>query len=98
MHPAALESGEEKNLTKDCSTGGGGQESGWELECSEDRLEKAELSLKTILQLKSFTVMLVDERKNMMEKIKQEEKKLDGLNKNFKVEQGEGYGRHRKTH
>ncbi|XP_055458513.1 filamin-A-interacting protein 1 isoform X2 [Psammomys obesus] len=60
-----------------------------ELECSESRLEKVELSLKDDLtKLKSFTVMLVDERKNMMEKIKQEERKVDGLNKNFKVEQG----------
>ncbi|XP_008825284.1 filamin-A-interacting protein 1 isoform X2 [Nannospalax galili] len=60
-----------------------------ELECSESRLEKAELSLKDDLtKLKSFTVMLVDERKNMMEKIKQEERKVDGLNKDFKVEQG----------
>lgn len=60
-----------------------------ELECSESRLEKAELSLKEDLtKLKSFTMMLVDERKNMMEKIKQEERKVDGLNKNFKVEQG----------
>uniref|UniRef100_A0A8D1QSE9 Filamin A interacting protein 1 n=1 Tax=Sus scrofa TaxID=9823 RepID=A0A8D1QSE9_PIG len=63
-----------------------------ELECSESRLEKAELSLKDDLtKLKSFTVMLVDERKNMMEKIKQEERKVDGLNKNFKVEQGKVY-------
>ncbi|XP_050996644.1 filamin-A-interacting protein 1 isoform X2 [Acomys russatus] len=60
-----------------------------DLECSESRLEKAELSLKDDLtKLKSFTVMLVDERKSMMEKIKQEERKVDGLNKNFKVEQG----------
>ncbi|XP_054992337.1 filamin-A-interacting protein 1 isoform X3 [Sorex araneus] len=60
-----------------------------ELECSESRLEKAELTLRDDLtKLKSFTVMLVDERKNMMEKIKQEERKVDGLNKNFKVEQG----------
>ncbi|XP_001373962.3 filamin-A-interacting protein 1 isoform X3 [Monodelphis domestica] len=60
-----------------------------DLESSESRLEKAELSLKDDLtKLKSFTVMLVDERKNMMEKIKQEERKVDGLNKNFKVEQG----------
>lgn len=60
-----------------------------ELECSESRLEKVELSLKDDLtKLKSFTVMLVDERKNMMEKIKQEERKVDDLNKNFKVEQG----------
>ncbi|XP_069866942.1 filamin-A-interacting protein 1 isoform X1 [Dipodomys merriami] len=60
-----------------------------ELEDSEGRLEKAELGLREDLtKLKSFTVMLVDERKNMMEKIKQEERKVDGLNKNFKVEQG----------
>ncbi|NXC31955.1 FLIP1 protein, partial [Campylorhamphus procurvoides] len=60
-----------------------------DLETSESKLEKAELSLKDDLtKLKSFTVMLVDERKNMMEKIKQEEKKVEGLNKNFKVEQG----------
>ncbi|XP_068923103.1 filamin-A-interacting protein 1 isoform X1 [Petaurus breviceps papuanus] len=60
-----------------------------DLESSESRLEKAEMSLKDDLtKLKSFTVMLVDERKNMMEKIKQEERKVDGLNKNFKVEQG----------
>ncbi|KAK2503430.1 hypothetical protein MC885_016524 [Smutsia gigantea] len=60
-----------------------------ELERSESRLEKAELSLRDDLsKLKSFTMMLADERKNMMEKIKQEERKVDGLNKNFKVEQG----------
>ncbi|XP_050806621.1 filamin-A-interacting protein 1 isoform X1 [Gopherus flavomarginatus] len=60
-----------------------------DLESSESKLEKAELSLKEDLtKLKSFTVMLVDERKNMMEKIKQEERKVEGLNKNVKVEQG----------
>ncbi|NXF68879.1 FLIP1 protein, partial [Ciccaba nigrolineata] len=60
-----------------------------DLEASESKLEKAEISLKDDLtKLKSFTVMLVDERKNMMEKIKQEEKKVECLNKNFKVEQG----------
>ncbi|NXP56404.1 FLIP1 protein, partial [Heliornis fulica] len=60
-----------------------------DLEASESKLEKAEIGLKDDLtKLKSFTVMLVDERKNMMEKIKQEEKKVEGLNKNFKVEQG----------
>ncbi|NXL56892.1 FLIP1 protein, partial [Chordeiles acutipennis] len=60
-----------------------------DLEASESKLEKAEISLKDDLtKLKSFTVMLVDERKNMMEKIKQEEKKVEGLSKNFKVEQG----------
>uniref|UniRef100_A0A8C0J4Z8 Filamin A interacting protein 1 n=1 Tax=Chelonoidis abingdonii TaxID=106734 RepID=A0A8C0J4Z8_CHEAB len=60
-----------------------------DLESSESKLEKAELSLKEDLtKLKSFTVMLVDERKNMMEKIKQEERKVEGLNKDVKVEQG----------
>ncbi|XP_065586977.1 filamin-A-interacting protein 1 isoform X2 [Cyrtonyx montezumae] len=60
-----------------------------DLEASESKLEKAEISLKDDLtKLKSFTVMLVDERKNMVEKIKQEEKRVEGLNKNFKVEQG----------
>ncbi|XP_069707429.1 filamin-A-interacting protein 1 isoform X1 [Phaenicophaeus curvirostris] len=60
-----------------------------DLEASESKLEKAEISLKDDLtKLKSFTVMLVDERKNMMEKIKQEEKKVEGLSKSFKVEQG----------
>ncbi|XP_068021257.1 filamin-A-interacting protein 1 isoform X1 [Melanerpes formicivorus] len=59
-----------------------------DLEASESKLEKAEISLKDDLtKLKSFTVMLVDERKNMMEKIKQEEKKVEGLKRNFKVEQ-----------
>lgn len=42
-----------------------------ELECFESRLEKVELSLKDdFIKLKLFIVMLVDERKNMMEKIK----------------------------
>ncbi|OPJ73378.1 filamin-A-interacting protein 1 isoform A [Patagioenas fasciata monilis] len=60
-----------------------------DLEASESKLEKAEISLKDDLtKLKSFTVMLVDERKNMVEKIKQEEKKVESLNRNFKVEQG----------
>ncbi|XP_030054912.1 filamin-A-interacting protein 1 isoform X2 [Microcaecilia unicolor] len=60
-----------------------------ELESSEGRLEKAELNLKDDLtKLKSFTVMLVDERKNMVEKIKQEERKVEDLNQNLKIEQG----------
>ncbi|XP_015265026.1 PREDICTED: filamin-A-interacting protein 1 isoform X2 [Gekko japonicus] len=60
-----------------------------DLESSESKLEKAELLLKDDLtKLKSFTVMLVDERKNMVDKIKQEERKVESLNKNFKVEQG----------
>ncbi|XP_053314756.1 filamin-A-interacting protein 1 isoform X3 [Spea bombifrons] len=60
-----------------------------ELESVEGRLEKAEHNLKDDLtKLKSFTMMLVDERKNMMEKIKQEEGKVENLNRNLKVEQG----------
>ncbi|KAG8444867.1 hypothetical protein GDO86_009862 [Hymenochirus boettgeri] len=60
-----------------------------ELESIEERLEKAEHNLKDDLtKLKSFTVMLVDERKIMMEKIKQEEGKVDDLCRNLKVEQG----------
>ncbi|XP_029589872.1 filamin-A-interacting protein 1 isoform X7 [Salmo trutta] len=60
-----------------------------ELENSESRLEKAEMDLKDdLMKLKSFTVILVDERKNMTEKIKQEELKSDDLNNMFKTEQG----------
>uniref|UniRef100_A0A4W5Q9L5 Filamin A interacting protein 1 n=1 Tax=Hucho hucho TaxID=62062 RepID=A0A4W5Q9L5_9TELE len=60
-----------------------------ELENSESRLEKAEMGLKDdLMKLKSFTVILVDERKNMTERIKQEELKSDDLNKMFKTEQG----------
>ncbi|XP_023649610.2 filamin-A-interacting protein 1-like isoform X2 [Paramormyrops kingsleyae] len=59
-----------------------------DLESSESRLEKAENSLKDDLKkLKSFTVILVDERKNMAERIKHMEKKNEDLNKNFKAEQ-----------
>ncbi|XP_048351660.1 filamin-A-interacting protein 1 isoform X2 [Sphaerodactylus townsendi] len=60
-----------------------------DLESSESKLERAELLLKDDLsKLKSFTVMLVDERKNLVDKIKQEERKVESLNKNFQVEQG----------
>uniref|UniRef100_A0A8B9L389 Filamin A interacting protein 1b n=1 Tax=Astyanax mexicanus TaxID=7994 RepID=A0A8B9L389_ASTMX len=59
-----------------------------ELECSESRLEKAEVSLKDDLtKLKSFTVILVDERKNMAERIKQEEQKSEDMSRMFKAEQ-----------
>ncbi|XP_051500239.1 filamin-A-interacting protein 1 isoform X1 [Myxocyprinus asiaticus] len=59
-----------------------------ELECSETRLEKAEMSVKDDLtKLKSFTVILMDERKNMAERIKQEEQKSEEINKLFKAEQ-----------
>nr|XP_015210216.1 PREDICTED: filamin-A-interacting protein 1 isoform X2 [Lepisosteus oculatus]XP_015210224.1 PREDICTED: filamin-A-interacting protein 1 isoform X2 [Lepisosteus oculatus] len=80
----------EKNLTKDLASElevvkGRVKD----LECSESRLEKAEMGLKDDLtKLKSFTVMLVDERKNMSERIKQEEKKSNDLNNMFKTEQG----------
>ncbi|XP_036397892.1 filamin-A-interacting protein 1-like isoform X2 [Megalops cyprinoides] len=60
-----------------------------ELECSETRLEKVEMGLKDDLtKLKSFTVIMVDERKNMAERIRQEEQKSNDLNKMFKTEQG----------
>ncbi|KAJ8270824.1 hypothetical protein GJAV_G00119700 [Gymnothorax javanicus] len=60
-----------------------------ELESSESRLEKVENGLKDDLsKLKSFTVILVDDRNNMAERIKQEEKKNDDLNTMFKAEQG----------
>ncbi|KAM4625457.1 filamin-A-interacting protein 1-like isoform 2-T2 [Polymixia lowei] len=60
-----------------------------ELESSELRLEKSELSLKDDLsKLKSLTVALMDERKNLMESMKLEEKKNEDLSKMVKVEQG----------
>jgi hypothetical protein len=46
-----------------------------EVESSELRLEKSELSLKDDLsKLKSLTVALMDERKNLMDRMKSEEK------------------------
>ncbi|XP_056151907.1 filamin-A-interacting protein 1-like [Lampris incognitus] len=60
-----------------------------ELESSELRLEKSELSLKDDLsKLKSLTVALMDERKNLLERVKSEEKKKEDLSKMVKVEQG----------
>ncbi|GAA6231688.1 filamin-A-interacting protein 1 isoform X1 [Lates japonicus] len=60
-----------------------------ELESSESKFEKAEMVLKDdLVKLKSFTVILVDERKNMAERLKQEEQKSDDLSKMFKAEQG----------
>ncbi|XP_062323321.1 filamin-A-interacting protein 1 isoform X1 [Osmerus eperlanus] len=60
-----------------------------DLEGSELRLEKVEMGLKDdLMKLKSFTVILVDERKNMAERIKQEEQRSDDLSKMFKTEQG----------
>ncbi|XP_037397657.1 filamin-A-interacting protein 1 isoform X1 [Pygocentrus nattereri] len=59
-----------------------------ELETSELKLEKAELALKEeLMKLKSVTVIMVNERKNMAERIRSEEKKRENLEKLFKAEQ-----------
>ncbi|XP_028296442.1 LOW QUALITY PROTEIN: filamin-A-interacting protein 1 [Gouania willdenowi] len=59
-----------------------------ELESSEDRFEKKEMVLKDdLMKLKSFTVILVDERKNMEDRLKQEEQKSRDLVEKFKEEQ-----------
>ncbi|NXK86902.1 FIL1L protein, partial [Formicarius rufipectus] len=59
-----------------------------ELEAIESKLEKTELTLKEDLtKLKSLTVMLVDERKTMGEKIKQTEEKLQAATSQLQVEQ-----------
>ncbi|KAL0170689.1 hypothetical protein M9458_035285, partial [Cirrhinus mrigala] len=59
-----------------------------ELESSELKLEKDELDLKEdLLKLKSVTVIMVNEHKNMADRIRSEEKKRDELNKLYKVEQ-----------
>lgn len=75
-----------KNLTKELETV---KTHVKELHCAEARLEKAESSLRDDLtKLKSFTVILVDERKNMAERMKQEEQKCEDMSKLFKAEQG----------
>lgn len=59
-----------------------------ELETSELKLEKAELVLKEeLMKLKSVTVIMVNERKNMAERIRSEEKKREELEVLFKAEQ-----------
>lgn len=59
-----------------------------ELESSELKLEKDELDLKEdLLKLKSVTVIMVNEHKNMADRIRSEEKKRDELNKLYKAEQ-----------
>ncbi|KAI5609410.1 filamin-A-interacting protein 1, partial [Silurus asotus] len=74
-----------KNLTKELETVKNHVK---ELQCAESRLEKAESSLKDDLtKLKSFTVILVDERKNMAERLKQEERKSEDMSRLFKAEQ-----------
>ncbi|XP_076874155.1 filamin-A-interacting protein 1 isoform X2 [Brachyhypopomus gauderio] len=79
----------EKNLTKNLSQElEGVKKHIKELECSESRLEKAEVNLKDDLtKLKSFTVILMDERKNMAERMKQEERKSEDMSKMLTAEQ-----------
>uniref|UniRef100_H3CZD7 Filamin A interacting protein 1 n=1 Tax=Tetraodon nigroviridis TaxID=99883 RepID=H3CZD7_TETNG len=60
-----------------------------ELMSSESKTEQAEMILKDDLKkLKSFTVLLVDERKTMEERLKQEEQRSESLGEMLKVEQG----------
>ncbi|KAM6447927.1 filamin A-interacting protein 1-like isoform 2-T3 [Liasis olivaceus] len=59
-----------------------------ELETTESKLEKTEFTLKEDLsKLRSLTVMLVDERKTMNEKIKQTEEKVQTANLQLQLEQ-----------
>lgn len=59
-----------------------------ELETIESKLEKTEFTLKEDLtKLKSLTVILVDERKRMNEKITQTEERLQASNSLLQVEQ-----------
>ncbi|XP_004593286.2 filamin A-interacting protein 1-like isoform X1 [Ochotona princeps] len=59
-----------------------------ELEAIESRLEKTEFTLKEDLtKLKTLTVMLVDERKTMSEKLKLTEDKLQAASSQLQVEQ-----------
>ena len=56
---------------------------------SESKIEQAEMSLRDDLKkLKSFTVLLVDERKGLEERLQREERKSENLSEMFKVEQG----------
>ncbi|CAL8312220.1 unnamed protein product [Lota lota] len=60
-----------------------------DLQSCETKFEKAERLLRDdVMKLKAFTVLLVDERKNMAERLRQEEEKSDELNKMHKCEQG----------
>ncbi|XP_067900760.1 filamin-A-interacting protein 1-like isoform X2 [Heterodontus francisci] len=79
----------EKNLTKDLINALDAVKARVkELESSEARLGKSEFILKDDLtKLKSFTVMLVDERRGVAEKLNQEEHKVNDLNNKLKQEQ-----------
>ncbi|XP_062863599.1 filamin-A-interacting protein 1 [Trichomycterus rosablanca] len=59
-----------------------------EVETSELKLGKAELVLKEeVMKLKSVTAIMVNERKNLAERIRSEEKKREEVEKLFKAEQ-----------
>ncbi|XP_061633205.1 filamin A-interacting protein 1-like isoform X1 [Phyllopteryx taeniolatus] len=59
-----------------------------DLECAEGHLEKTEVTLKEDLaKLKTLTVMLVDERKAMAEKLKQMENKVQNSTGKLQAEQ-----------
>ncbi|XP_054618535.1 filamin-A-interacting protein 1 [Dunckerocampus dactyliophorus] len=59
-----------------------------ELESLEAKFERAEMILKDdLMKLKSFTVILADERKNMADKLKREEQKSEDLSRMFKAEE-----------
>ncbi|XP_041832464.1 filamin-A-interacting protein 1 isoform X2 [Melanotaenia boesemani] len=60
-----------------------------ELETSESKLEKAEMLVKDdLMKLKSFTVILADDRKNLAERLKQEKQKSHDLSEMLIAEQG----------
>lgn len=59
-----------------------------ELEALESKFENSELILRDdLMKLKSFTVIWVDERKNMTERLRAEEQKSASLSKKLKEEQ-----------
>ncbi|XP_061785476.1 filamin-A-interacting protein 1 [Nerophis lumbriciformis] len=59
-----------------------------ELESAEAKFGRAEMILKDdLMKLKSFTVILADERKNMANKLKHEEQKSKDLSTKYKAEQ-----------
>ncbi|XP_061610268.1 filamin-A-interacting protein 1-like isoform X1 [Phyllopteryx taeniolatus] len=59
-----------------------------EMESLEVKLERAEMILKDdLMKLKSFTVILVEERKNMAERLKQEQEEKEELCHKFKSEE-----------